>query len=120
MLLSSKSICSFSFAIFTSGVAGHRVDADAGEPVGGVAILLGGEPVTVIASSGAGVPTFAPVIPSIGFVVMWPLSRPAFSPTFVATVRTVAALVTRFETSPSVVGALETGAAPSGASGWPR
>ncbi len=37
--LSSKSICSFSFAIFTSGVARHGVDDDRGEPVRGVGDL---------------------------------------------------------------------------------
>ena len=75
---------------------------------------------TVIVSSGAGVPTLAAVIPGTGFVVMCPLRRPGLRPDLAATARTVAALVTTLETSPSVVGALETGAAPSGASGWPR
>ena len=51
---------------------------------------------------------------------MCPRSRPGFSPDLAATERTTASLVTRFETSPSEVGALETGAAPAGASGWPR
>ena len=83
-------------------------------------IFFAGVPLTVIAISGAGVPTFVAVTPSTGFVVMWWLSRPSFRPTFLATLRVVAELVTRFETSPSVVGELETGAALSGASGWPR
>ena len=75
---------------------------------------------TVIAISGAGVPTFAAVIPRIGLVAMCPRRRPGFRPDLAATERTTASLVTRFETSPSEVGALETGAAPAGASGWPR
>jgi hypothetical protein len=48
------------------------------------AILRGGEPVTVIAISGAGVPTLAAVMPRIGFVVMSPRTRPGFSPDLAA------------------------------------
>src|SRR5439155_19651745 len=84
------------------------------------AIFAGGAPVTVIASSGAGVPTFAPVMPVIGLVVTWPRSRAGLRPTCLATVLIVDSAVTKFETSPSQVGAVPTGAAPPGASGWPR
>ncbi len=58
------------------------------------ATLAGAEPLTVIASSGAGVPTLAPVIPVIGFVVTRPRSRPGFSPTCLATLLIVDSAVT--------------------------
>ena len=54
----------------------------------------------MIASSGAGVPTFAPVMPVIGFVVTCPRSRPGFSPTCPATRLIVDSAVTKFETRP--------------------
>ena len=105
-----------------------RVDADIKEAAAqltaeGLAVtrhIVIGEPVTVIPSSGAGVPTFAAVTPRIGFAVMCPRRRPGLSPALSATARTVASLVTRFETRPRVVGELETGSAPPGANGWPR
>ena len=59
-------------------------------------------------------------MPVIGFVVTWPRSRAGFSPTWPATRLIVDSAVTKFETSPSEVGAEPTGAAPPGASGCPR
>ena len=59
--------------------------ATAASAFAAAATLRGGDPVTVIASSGAGVPTFAAVIPSTGFVVMCPRSRPGFRPDLPAT-----------------------------------
>src|SRR5207247_3796305 len=84
------------------------------------ATLCGGEPVTVIAIRGAGVPTLPPVTPRMGLVVTCPRSRPGLSPARAAARLIDDSAVTRLATSPRLVGALETAAAPPGASGGPR
>ena len=75
---------------------------------------------TVIASNGAAVPSFEPVMPRIGLEDTFRRSCAGFRPAFAAAWRIVASFAIRYDESPSTVETLVIGLACPGPSGWPR